>query len=128
MRQVRCGGNGGFRAGPRPSTFSIVAADLAACEWGVAVASKFLAVGAVVPWARAGAGAVATQALANTAYGPDALALMEAGVGAEEALRRLVDADPESEARQAGLVDARGQAATYTGSACLPWAGGFAGE
>lgn len=113
--------------GPHPSTFSIVAADVAAREWGVAVASKFLAVGAVVPWARAGAGAVATQALANTAYGPGALDLMGSGVGAREALGRLVEADPERDHRQAGVVDAKGEAATYTGPACLPWAGGFAG-
>jgi uncharacterized Ntn-hydrolase superfamily protein len=110
-----------------PSTFSIVATDLATGDLGVAVQSKFLAVGAVVPWAKAGAGAVATQAWANTSFGPDGLALMEAGVPAQNALARLVASDPGFEHRQIGMVDAGGQAATFTGTQCMHWAGGGTG-
>jgi uncharacterized Ntn-hydrolase superfamily protein len=113
--------------GPKLSTFSIVAVDLNTGDLGVAVQSKFLAVGAVVPWARAGAGAVATQAWSNTSFGPDGLALMAVGLSAQDALDRLMAADPDSAHRQAGFVDARGRAATLTGSACLHWAGGRAG-
>ena len=109
-------------------TFSIVAADPDAGDWGVAVASRFPCVGAVVPWARAGVGAVATQSWANTAFGPDGLALMREGVPAEEALRRLVEADEGREDRQVGLVDAAGRAATFTGSTCMDWAGGATGR
>jgi uncharacterized Ntn-hydrolase superfamily protein len=109
------------------STFSIVAHDAAAQEWGIAVQSKFLAVGAVVPWARAGVGAIATQSYANTAYGPDGLDLMAQGLTAEEALERLVAADEGYERRQAGLVDAVGRAATFTGNECHAWAGGLTG-
>ena len=109
-------------------TFSIVAADLEKGDWGVAVASKFPAVGAVVPWARAGIGAVATQSWANTTYGPEGLALMEAGASAHRALERLVDADELKADRQAGFVDAHGQAATFTGETCSDWAGGVTGE
>jgi uncharacterized Ntn-hydrolase superfamily protein len=105
-------------------TFSIVAADLEAGDWGVAVASKFPCVGAVVPWAKAGVGAVATQSWANTSFGPDGLGLMGEGVPAEEALDRLLEADEGREDRQVGLVDAAGRAATFTGSTCMGWAGG----
>jgi len=110
-----------------PSTFSIVAYDPVAQEWGVAVQSKFLAVGAAVPWAQAGAGAVATQAEANTAYGPEGLAMLTQGLSAQETLDRLVIADAERDHRQAGMVDALGRAATYTGKACMDWAGGVSG-
>jgi uncharacterized Ntn-hydrolase superfamily protein len=110
------------------ATFSIVAWDAALPAWGIAVASKFPAVGAVVPWAAAGAGAVATQSYANTTYGPDGLRRMAAGESAEAALRALLDADPEREQRQAGFVDPRGGAATFTGSDCQPWAGGWTGD
>ncbi len=110
-----------------PSTFSIVAYDPQEPAWGIAVASKFPAVGAVVPWARAGAGAVATQSYANTAYGPQGLALMADGLSAQEALERLLAEDPEREKRQVGLVDARGGAATFTGRDCHAWAGGLTG-
>jgi len=109
------------------STFSIVAVDLATGELGVAVASKFLAVGAVVPWARAGVGAVATQSYANVSYGPTGLELMAAGHSAGETLARLLADDPERELRQVGIVDARGGTATFTGSACHAWAGGRTG-
>ena len=105
-------------------TFSIVARDPATGDLGVAVASKFLAVGAVVPWARAGVGAIATQALANVRYGPDGLAALQDGGTAEAVLAALTQADDGRADRQAGIVDAHGAAATYTGSGCLTWAGG----
>lgn len=108
-------------------TFSIVAADLVAGDWGVAVASRFPCVGAVVPWARAGVGAVATQSWANTALGPDGLGLMGEGVPADEALRRLLEGDEGREDRQVGFVDPAGRAATFTGSKCMGWAGGATG-
>ena len=110
-----------------PSTFSIVAFSADETAWGIAVASKFPAVGAVVPWARAGAGAVATQSYANTAYGPDGLALMAEGLTAQQALDRLVELDADRALRQVGLVDANGGAATFTGDQCLDWAGGQTG-
>ena len=112
---------------PRPSTFSIVACDLEEQSWGVAVASKFPAVGAVVPWAEAGVGAVATQAFANTSFGPRGLELMASGLSAEEALERLLSGDSEREQRQIGLVDASGHAVTFTGKECFDWAGGIGG-
>jgi uncharacterized Ntn-hydrolase superfamily protein len=108
-------------------TFSIVACDLAERAWGVAVASKFPAVGAVVPWAQAEAGAVATQSFANTSYGPRGLELMGQGASAEETLARLLQDDPGRDLRQVGLVDAKGGAVTYTGQGCFPWAGGVSG-
>jgi uncharacterized Ntn-hydrolase superfamily protein len=111
----------------RLSTFSIVACDLEAREWGVAVQSKFLAVGAIVPWARAGVGAVATQSYAKVSFGPEGLALMAGGLSAEEALARLLAADEGRARRQVGLVDAQGNAATFTGEACHDWAGGLTG-
>jgi len=109
------------------STFSIVAHDPDAQEWGVAVQSKFLAAAAVVSWAQAGAGAIATQAHANTAYGPNGLAMLAQGLSAQETLDRLVVADPERDQRQAGIVDVQGRAATFTGKACIEWAGGVTG-
>lgn len=111
----------------RVATFSIVAFDPDSRAWGVAVASKFPAVGAVVPWAEAGAGAVATQSFANTRYGPEALSRMRAGASAEDALAALLSADTQRAQRQVGLVDVRGRAATFTGEACLAWAGGRTG-
>src|ERR1700710_1724934 len=101
-------------------TFSIVATDGTA--WGVAVASKFLAVGNAVPAAKAGIGAIATQSFANLAYRPDGLALLESGRTASEALDRLTAADELREQRQAGIVDAAGRAATFTGAECHSWA------
>ena len=112
----------------RPSTYSIVACDLEAAEWGVAVQSKFLAVGAGVPAAEPHVGAIATQALANMRYGPDGLALLREGLSAEEVVARLTEADEGRADRQLGVVDAQGQAATYTGENCLDWAGGITGE
>lgn len=109
-------------------TFSIVARDPATGDLGVAVASRFLAVGAVVPWARAGVGAIATQALANVRYGPDGLAALADGGDAEGVLAELIAADHGRADRQAGVVDARGGVATYTGPGCLTWAGGRTGD
>ena len=109
-------------------TFSIVACDLEEQAWGVAVASKFPAVGAVVPWARAEAGAVATQSFANTSYGPRGLELMGKGVSAAETLAALLQDDRDRELRQAGFVDAEANAVTHTGEGCFPWAGGVAGK
>ena len=110
------------------ATFSIVALEPETKALGVAVQSKFLAVGAIVPWARAGAGAVATQAMANFNYGPRGLDLMSRGKTAEETVEALISSDDEREHRQLGVVDARGRAATFTGSECFEWAGGVAGE
>jgi uncharacterized Ntn-hydrolase superfamily protein len=109
------------------STYSIVACDLEAAQWGVAVQSKFLAVGSVVPWAEPGVGAVATQAYANPRYGPDGLALLREGLSADEVVQRLTDADDGRNERQLGVVDVRGNGASYTGSECMDWAGGRTG-
>lgn len=113
---------------PQPSTFSIVAYDPGEPAWGIAVASKFLAVGAVVPWARAGVGAVATQSYANTSYGPQGLDLMQSGLTAEQTLQALLAGDLQAATRQVGLVDAQGGAATFSGDTCHTWAGGLTGE
>lgn len=110
------------------ATFSIAGYDSATGEIGVAVASKFLAVGSVVPWVRAGVGAIATQAHANTTYGPDGLALLKKGLGAQAVLDSLIAMDEGRDERQAGIVDAGGGSATYTGKGCMAWAGGRAGE
>lgn len=111
----------------KPSTFSIVGHDAAEQEWGIAVASKFLAVGSVVPWGEAGAGALATQSFANTSYGRNGLKLLGTGVSADEALRQLLSDDENREQRQVGLVDAQGRTATFTGTECHDWAGGRTG-
>lgn len=104
-------------------TFSIVAYDPDEQAWGVAVASKFLAVGSVVPWARAGAGAIATQAYGKMSFGPDGLQMLSEGMGAEEVLQQLLEADPGQARRQVGIVDASGRAAAHTGAECSEWAG-----
>jgi uncharacterized Ntn-hydrolase superfamily protein len=108
-------------------TYSIAAYDPDASQWGVAVQSKFLAVGSVVPWAEARVGAIATQSYANPRYGPDGLALLRQGLSAEEVVERLTSADKDREHRQLGIVDAEGRAATFTGSECNEWAGGRTG-
>ena len=108
-------------------TFSLVACDLDAGEWGISVASKFLAVGAVVPWARGDVGAIATQSYANVSYGPDGLALLGGGADARTTLDRLVADDAGRDQRQVGIVDAAGGSATFTGSGCFEWAGGRTG-
>jgi uncharacterized Ntn-hydrolase superfamily protein len=110
------------------ATFSIVGFDPETGETGVAVASKFLAVGSVVPWVEAGAGAIATQAYANTTYGPEGLALLRAGLGAQAVLDSLVAMDGGRDERQVGIVDSEGGSATYTGKGCIAWAGGKAGK
>src|SRR5262249_47905576 len=115
-------------AEPVVATYSIVACDLVRSQWGVATQSKFLAVGSVVPWAEAQVGAVATQSYANPQYGPDGLALLRQGLPAEEVVKRLTEADDGREHRQLGIVDARGAAATFTGSECHDWAGGRTGD
>jgi uncharacterized Ntn-hydrolase superfamily protein len=109
-------------------TFSIVARSADGESWGVAVASKFLAVGSVVPAAVAEVGAIATQAWANVAYKGQALALLDEGATAAVALQRLLEEDDGREHRQVGLVDAEGGAASHTGSDCLAWAGGRTGD
>lgn len=113
---------------PVVATYSIVAYDPAAGEWGVAVQSKFIAVGAVVPWARAEVGAIATQAFANTTYGPEGLKMLAEGMTAEQVIEKLTAADAQKDLRQIGIVDAAGRAATYTGARCMEWAGGKTGK
>ena len=114
-------------AEPVVATYSIVACDLEASQWGVAVQSKFLAVGSVVPWAEPEVGAIATQAYANPRYGPDGLALLREGLGASEVVERLTAADEGRDERQLGVVDAHGAGASWTGPDCNEWAGGRAG-
>ena len=111
-----------------PSTFSIVAFDPKNGDLGVAVQSKFPAVGALVPWAKANVGAIATQAWVNVTYGPNGIGLLEEGLSANEALRKLLAADPRPEVRQAAIVDSRGQVAAHTGKECLEWAGHVTGK
>jgi uncharacterized Ntn-hydrolase superfamily protein len=110
------------------ATYSIVACDLEAKQWGVAVQSKFLAVGSVVPWAEPEVGAVATQAYANPRYGPNGLALLREGRSAQAVVDELTRADEGRDHRQLGIVDAQGESATFTGSECLDWAGGRTGR
>lgn len=109
------------------NTFSIVALDPETGELGVAVASKFLSVGSLVPWAKAGVGAIATQSWVNPLYGLRGLELMEAGKSAEETMQILTNEDENREVRQAGFVDAKGNSATYSGKDCYSWAGGITG-
>ena len=113
---------------PTSGTFSIVAFDPKTGDLGVAVASRVLAVGAVVPYAQAGVGAIATQAFANTTYGPKGLALLRKGLTPEQVLKRLLAEDKDREHRQVGIVDAKGRAAAFTGKKCLPWAGHLVGK
>jgi uncharacterized Ntn-hydrolase superfamily protein len=112
----------------RIATYSIAACDLDAGQWGVAVQSKFLSVGSVVPWAEPHVGAVATQAYANPRYGPNGLALLREGRSAQDAVDELTAADDGRDHRQLGIVDANGDSATYTGKECLEWAGGRTGR
>ncbi|MGH2972393.1 MAG: DUF1028 domain-containing protein, partial [Gaiellaceae bacterium] len=107
-------------------TYSLVARD--GKQWGVAVQSKFLAVGSVVPWAEPEVGAIATQAYANPRYGPDGLALLREGLSADEVVRRLVEADDGRCERQVGVVDAHGGSAAWTGPDCMDWAGHRTGD
>ncbi|MEZ5302745.1 MAG: DUF1028 domain-containing protein [Verrucomicrobiales bacterium] len=123
----RVGQSGAF-ADPPAATFSIVARDPATGELGVAVQSKIVAVGAVVPWAKAGVGAVATQSWANVKYGPGGIALLEKGVSPEEAIAALTKEDAQAAQRQVGIVAADGKSATFTGAECFPACGGVSGE
>jgi uncharacterized Ntn-hydrolase superfamily protein len=110
-------------ADPVVATYSIVACDLEARQWGVAVQSKFLAVGSVVPWAEPEVGAIATQAYANPTYGPNGLALLRAGLSASDVVERLTAEDEGRDERQLGVVDADGGSASWTGPGCNDWAG-----
>jgi uncharacterized Ntn-hydrolase superfamily protein len=105
------------------ATYSICACDLVAQQWGVAVQSKFLAVGSIVPWAEARVGAIATQAWANPRYGPDGLAFLRDGLPADEAVVQLTAPDDGRAQRQLGIVDGQGRSASYTGAECNAWAG-----
>ena len=113
---------------PVIATFSIVARDSHNGDLGIAVQSKFLAVGAIVPWVQADVGAVATQAHANICFGPDGLTLLTKGLSAKEVVAQLLVDDDQAHERQLAVVDAQGQAAAYTGSGCMPWAGHYVGE
>jgi uncharacterized Ntn-hydrolase superfamily protein len=115
-------------AEPPIATFSIVAFDPATGELGVAVQSKFFSVGSVVPWAKAGVGAVATQSWANIQYGPDGLALLAKGKSPAEVVKALTAPDMRREFRQLGIVDAKGRAASFTGKRCMDWAGHVTGK
>src|SRR5437667_5942157 len=108
---------------PPVATYSIAACDLEARQWGVAVQSKFLAVGSVVPWAEPEVGAIATQAYANPSYGPNGLALLREGLSAHEVVERLVAEDDGRDERQLGIVDGEGRSASWTGPECNDWAG-----
>lgn len=109
-------------------TYSIVGFDPETKELGVAVASKFLSVGAVVPFAKAGVGAIATQSWANLDYGKHGLELLEKGLSPQEVLDQLISNDDKFASRQVGIVDAQGRSVTFTGEDCYDWAGGFAGD
>ena len=113
---------------PPVATFSIVAFDPNTKELGIAVQSKFIAVGAVVPWARAGLGAIATQSYANTKYGPLGLEYLAQGLGPKEVIDKLTAEDSSAPSRQVGIIDAAGRPATFTGAKCNPWAGGRTGK
>jgi len=110
-------------AEPVVATYSIVACDLEAKQWGVAVQSKFLAVGSVVPWAEPKVGAIATQAYANPSYGPNGLALLREGLSASDVVERLTAGDEGRDERQLGVVDGHGASAGWTGPGCNEWAG-----
>ncbi len=112
----------------RANTFSIVAFDPASKSWGVATASRVLAVGAAVPYAKANTGAIASQSLVNVTYGPRGLELLAAGKSAEDALKAITDTDRGKEHRQVAIVDARGEVAHFTGKDCSAWAGAKAGK
>ena len=121
-------GDGGKPGMPVVATFSIVARDPATGELGVAVQSRVLGVGSIVPWARAGVGAVATQSYANTAYGPEGLRKLGEGKSAEEVVAALTGADSEKAVRQVAVLGVGGKPAVFTGGGCLAWAGAKVGE
>ncbi len=109
-------------------TFSIVAYDPVQQEWGVGVASRVLAVGAVVPFAKAGIGAIATQSATNKSYGPNGLKLLSEGKSPEEVIKMLTSEDKNAEIRQVGVIDAKGNASNFTGKQCITYAGGKTGK
>jgi uncharacterized Ntn-hydrolase superfamily protein len=111
-----------------PSTFSIVGCDPDTSEVGVAVQSKFLSVGAAVPWVMGGVGAIATQAWANTTYGPRGLALLQEAKSPAEIIHIMTESDEQRDDRQIGIVDSAGRSATFTGARCMDWAGGKFGK
>src|SRR5258705_3571654 len=111
----------------RAHTYSIVAYDSVTGDLGIAVQSKFRNVGGLVPWAKAGVGAVATQALSNTDYGEKGLELLARGASAPEAMRIIMRSDPQPSQRQVGMVDAHGNSASWTGDSTFDWAGGRTG-
>jgi uncharacterized Ntn-hydrolase superfamily protein len=113
---------------PLVATFSIVAFDPNTKELGIAVQSRVVSVGSVVPWAKAGVGAIATQSLANTRYGPQGLKYLEQGLDPNEVIKKLIADDKDAPSRQIGIVDANGRVATFTGDKCLSWAGGRTGK
>jgi uncharacterized Ntn-hydrolase superfamily protein len=121
-------GNVDPQRGAWAATFSIAAFDPERKEWGVAVASKYLAVGAAVPWAKAGVGAIATQSFVNVSYGSRGLELLAEGKSAAKVIELLTDPDTVKETRQVGVVDANGEVANFTGPKCRPWAGAKAGK
>mgnify|MGYP006292651839 FL=1 len=110
------------------ATFSIIAYDPKEEEWGIAVASKYLAVGSMVPWAKSGVGAIATQSWGNPTYGPDGLELLEEGKSPKETVEILTAADPGRELRQLAVIDKNGETAVFTGRECSQWAGSIEGE
>ncbi len=110
------------------ATFSIVGYDLNNGDLGIAVQSKFFAVGAVVPWAETGVGAIATQSWANTTFGPRGLELLKIGLSAQQTLDHLIKDDSGRKTRQVGIVDANGNVANYTGEECHGWAGAVSGK
>jgi uncharacterized Ntn-hydrolase superfamily protein len=117
-----------IRPHPNVATFSIVAFDPETGDLGVAVESKFFGVGSVVPWAKAGVGAIATQAWANTSFGPNGLRLLDAGNTPEQTVGKLIDRDPGRDTRQIGVVDAKGRAFAYTGGKTMEWSGHIVGK
>ena len=112
------------------NTFSIVAYDAVNGDWGVAVASRYFSVGAVVPWAEAGVGAIATQANVNVGYGPRGLELLRQGMSAKDVLAKLLAEDqfPPTDGRQVAIIDGKGNIATYTGPNAPKWAGDRQGK
>jgi len=120
--------NAGRQPGRPAHTYSIVALDKTTGELGVAVQSHWFSVGALVPWAESGVGAVATQSFVEPSYGPLGLELMKVGKSAEEALAALLRADKNETVRQVAMVDARGKAAAHTGKSCIAEAGHYVGD
>nr|WP_280768821.1 DUF1028 domain-containing protein [Salipaludibacillus daqingensis] len=113
---------------PKVATFSIIGFDPETQEWGIAVQSKFLGVGSVVPWAKAGVGAIATQSFANTSFGPRGLNYLEKGFTVEEVVEKLIEKDEDRDLRQFSVMDAKGEVATFTGKKCYHWAGHKTGK